>query len=182
MQASALLLRWGSYRWAHNLWVLIIYLLFLPVMFPSVVPRLATDLAVRVFPGVWKLLFLRLPSWDGALSLPLLSLFLSFIFFPTSFWRQWAAFLGAWCPLPAFRSCFVEFTRRLNALLMNLWGRKCSPRPTPPPSWLLPPDSYFIQVHTYISLWLNVSTDVYTNVQKVIKRWRIVMWTVLDIT
>src|SRR5574338_1725763 len=20
---------------------------------------------------------------------------------------------------------------------MNLWGRKCSPRPTPPPSWLL---------------------------------------------
>ena len=32
------------------------------------------------------------------------------------------AFLGAWCPLPAFRSCFVEFTRRLNALLMNLLG------------------------------------------------------------
>ena len=40
-------------------------------------------------------LFLRLPSWDGAPSLPLLSLFLSFIFFPTSFRRQWAAFLGA---------------------------------------------------------------------------------------
>ena len=47
-------------------------------------------------------------------------------------------FLGAWCPLPAFRSCFVEFTRRLNALFMNLWGRKCSPCPTPLPSWLLP--------------------------------------------
>ena len=28
----------------------------LPVMLPSVVPRLATDSAVRVFPGVWKLL------------------------------------------------------------------------------------------------------------------------------
>ena len=40
-------------------------------------------------------LFLRPPSWDGALSLPLLSLFLSFIFFPTSFQRPWAAFLGA---------------------------------------------------------------------------------------
>ena len=35
MQASALLLRWGSYRWAWNLWVLIIYLFFLPVMLPS---------------------------------------------------------------------------------------------------------------------------------------------------
>ena len=33
-------------------------------------------------------LFLRLPSQDGAPSLPLLSLFLSFIFFPTSFQRQ----------------------------------------------------------------------------------------------
>ena len=28
MQASALLLGWGSYRWAHNLLVLIIYLFF----------------------------------------------------------------------------------------------------------------------------------------------------------
>ena len=37
-------------------------------MLPSVLPRLATDSAVRVFPGVWKLLFLRLPSWDGAKS------------------------------------------------------------------------------------------------------------------
>ena len=55
-------------------------------MLPSVVPRLATDLAVRVFPGVWKLFsFLRLPSQDGALSLPLLSIFLSFIFCPISF-------------------------------------------------------------------------------------------------
>ena len=62
------------------------YLFFLPVMLPSVVPRLATDSAVRVFPGVWKLLsFLRLPSQDEAPSLPLLSLFLSIIFFLTSF-------------------------------------------------------------------------------------------------
>ena len=55
----------GSYHWARNLWVLIIYLFFLPVMLPSEVPRLAIDSPVRVFPGVWKLLsFLRLPSPD----------------------------------------------------------------------------------------------------------------------
>ena len=79
---SALLLCWGSYHWAHNLWVVIIYLFFLLVMLPSVVPRLTTDSAVRVFPGVWKLVsFLRLPSWDGALSLPLLSLFFVFYIF-----------------------------------------------------------------------------------------------------
>ena len=53
-------------------------------MLPSVVPRLATDLAVRVFPGVWKLLsFLKLPSRDGALSLPLcLSFYLLYFFLP----------------------------------------------------------------------------------------------------
>ena len=31
----------------------------------------------------------------------------------------------------------VESEEELKSLLMNLWGRKCSPRPTPPPSWLL---------------------------------------------
>ena len=74
-----------------------IYLFFLPVMLPSEIPSLATDPPVRVFAGVWKLLsFLRLPSQDVSPSLPLLSLFLSFIFFPTSFWRQWSAFLGTY--------------------------------------------------------------------------------------
>ena len=65
---SVLLLCWGSYRWAHNLWVLIIYLFFLLVMLPSVVPRLATDSSVSlVFPGVWKLLFFKtpFPGWSS---------------------------------------------------------------------------------------------------------------------
>ena len=99
-------------------------------MLPSVLPRLTTDSAVRLETS----LFLRLHSQDGAPSLPLSSLFLSFIFFPTSFQRQWAALLGAWCLLPAFRSCFVEFTQGLNVLLMNLWGIKWSLHPFPPPS------------------------------------------------
>ena len=52
-------------------------------MLPSEVPWLTTDSLVRVFPGVWKLLFfLRLPSQDGSPSLPLLSLFLSFFLPP----------------------------------------------------------------------------------------------------
>ena len=41
---------------------------------------------------------------------------------------------GCWCPLPAFRGCFVEFSQRSNVLSMNLWGRKWSPRPIPLPS------------------------------------------------
>ena len=34
-------------------------------MLPSVLPRLATDSAGRVFLGVWKPLFLRFPSQNG---------------------------------------------------------------------------------------------------------------------
>ena len=39
-------------------------------MLPSVLPRLTTDSAVRVFPGVWKPRFLRLPPGMGWDSLP----------------------------------------------------------------------------------------------------------------
>ena len=67
-------------------------------------------------------------SSSGRLSvLTLLSLFLSFIFCPTSFRSGWAAFLAAWCPLPAFRSCFVEIAQHSNVLLMNLWGKSGLP-------------------------------------------------------
>ena len=45
----------GSHCWACNLWILIIYLFSLPAMSCSVLPRLATDLAVKVPPGAWKL-------------------------------------------------------------------------------------------------------------------------------
>ena len=50
-------------------------------MLPSVFPRLGTDSAVRRFPGVWKPLFLRLPSQDRTPSLPFLSLFCLLYFF-----------------------------------------------------------------------------------------------------
>ena len=81
MRASALLLHWGSYHWARNLWVLIIYLFFLPVMLPSVIPKLATDSAVRVFPGIWKPLFCKTP-FLGQSSIPtsFVSLFIFYIF------------------------------------------------------------------------------------------------------
>ena len=82
-----LLFRWGCYCWACNLLVLIIYLFFLPVMLPSLLPRLATDSAGRVFPCVWKPLCLKFPSWDrlpfpGRSSLPtsFVSFFLCYIF------------------------------------------------------------------------------------------------------
>ena len=77
--------------------------IFLPVRLPSEIRKIPPDLPVWGFPGVWKLPLLRLPSRAGSPSLAPLSLFLSFIFCPTSFWRQWAAFLGAWWAQLAIR-------------------------------------------------------------------------------
>ena len=92
-----LLLHWGSYRRALNLRVLIVYLFyfFLPVMLPSVLPRLATDSAVSVSWCLETSLFLRLPSRDGTPSLPLLSLFFVFNIFSYLLSKSWVAFLGA---------------------------------------------------------------------------------------
>ena len=90
-------------------------------MLPSVVPMLATDSAMRVFPGVCKCLsFLRLPSWDGTSSLSLLSLFLSFIFFLSPFedngllfWVPdvlcWHSEAVLWNWTSAFKCSFDEF-------------------------------------------------------------------------
>ena len=49
-------------------------------MLPSEIPRLATDLLVRVFPGVWKLLFLKTPFWGRiSISTSFVSLFVFYI-------------------------------------------------------------------------------------------------------
>ena len=88
--------------------VLIAYLFFLPVMLPSVLPRLGTDSAVRRFPGVWKLLSLFFLILNFILFLKLYIIVLVLpnikmnppqvymsIFFPTSFRRLGLLF---WVP------------------------------------------------------------------------------------
>ena len=88
---------WGTFLLgvAFRLVICRFYLFFLPVGLPSEIRKLPPDRPERGFPGVWKFPLLRLPFRDGSPSLTLLFLFLSFIFCPTSFQRQWAAFLGA---------------------------------------------------------------------------------------
>ena len=79
MQASVLLLCWESYRSARNLLVLII---FLPCYVALCASKARHRLGSESVP--WCLetsLFLRLPSRDGAPSLPLLSLFFCLLYF-----------------------------------------------------------------------------------------------------
>ena len=90
-------------------------------MLPSEVTKLTTDLSVRVFPGVWKLLsILRLPSWDRSLSpTSFVYLFICYIF-SYLFSKTMGCFSGClmssasiqklFCGIySAFKCSFVEF-------------------------------------------------------------------------
>ena len=135
--ASVLLLYWQLCLGVYSVGF---FFFFLPVTLPSEIPKLPTDPPVRGFSTVSKLLLQN--SLPGQVSIPNSFAFLSFIFCPTSFQRECVVFLGAWCPPPVFRSCFVDVAQHLNDLLMNLWGRKWSPCPIPP-SWDRPSTAFF---------------------------------------
>ena len=117
--------------WAASLLAFVVGHIFCsplpPVMLPSEIPKLPTEIPGE-FPTVWKLLLLHDPlPRMGLLSLNRLSLFSYFVFCHTSFQRDWAAFLDAWCSSPAFRSCFVEVAQHSNDLLMNFLGKSGLP-------------------------------------------------------
>ena len=80
----------------------------------------------------------QLPPQDRSPSLTLLSLFLSFVFCPTSFWREWAAF---WVP-GVLRQCSEVVLWQFLSIQMIFWwicgGRKWSPLPIPLLSWDCP--------------------------------------------
>ena len=88
-------------------------------------PKARTGPPVRGFPGVWKLPLLRLPSWDGSLSLALLSLFLSFIFCPSSSRRQWmGCFSGRLMSSASDQKLFCEVCSAFNCSFDELVGEK----------------------------------------------------------
>ena len=105
--------------------------LFLPVMLPSETSKLPTDLLVR---GLETSPPSLLPPQYGSPSLTLCLSFYLLYFVLSPLEENGLPFGAAWCPLPVFRSCFVEVAQHSNDLFMNLWRRKWSPCPIPLPS------------------------------------------------
>ena len=107
-------------------------------MLPSVLPKLATDSAARMFPGVWKPLFLRVSSQDripfpGRSSLPtsFVSLFVFYIFFYL-FLKTMICFSGYLMSSASIQKLFCGIYSTFKCFfLMNLFGRKWSPCPIP---------------------------------------------------
>ena len=132
-------------------------------MLPSVFPRLATDSAGRVFPGVWKPLFLKFPSRDrlpfpGRSSLPtsFVSFFIFYIF-SYLFLKTMVCFSGClmssaslqklFCGVCSVLKCsFEEFVRE-KVVFPSYSSAILGP---PPPSLLfltqLPPTLAFLSV------------------------------------
>ena len=100
------------------------YSFSLPVRSPSKIQKLPPAPPVWGFPGVWKLPLLRLPSQDGSPSLALLSLFLSFIFCPTSFRRQWGCFSGRLMFSASDQKLFCEVCSAFNCSFDEFVGEK----------------------------------------------------------
>ena len=106
-----------------------LFLFFSPshLFLPYEIPKLSTNPPVSRLPTVWKLLLDVSFPRTGLVPDSFVSLFVFYIL-SISFQREWAAFLGVWCLLLVFRSCFVEVSQYSNDLLKNLvGGRKTLP-------------------------------------------------------
>ena len=87
----------------------------------------------------------KTPSLPGTELRPyLFCLFFCLLFFFLTPFEVLYFFSGCLMSSAGIQKLFCGIYSSLNALLMNLWGRKCSPCPTPPPSWLLPLGSQFL--------------------------------------
>ena len=112
------------------MWVLIIYLFFLLVMFPSEFPRLTTDSLVRVFPGVWKLLsFLRLPSQDGSFDCLFILYILSYLLLKTM-----GCLSGCLMSSACIQKLFCGICSVFKCSFDEFVGEKVVSRPIPLPS------------------------------------------------
>ena len=131
---------WAILRWEFQLGTYsVVFFSFLLVMLPSEIPS---------FPQIWQ--------WEG---FPLFGNFSSF----TNLSPGWVSFASLFvcyilsylfsnridclsgCPLPVFRSCFMEFLQHSHDLLMNFGGEKWSPSPIPPPCWDHPSTLFLTQ-------------------------------------
>ena len=130
---SALLLRWGV---TIGLVICGFYLFISP---PCCVALCASKALHRLGSESvsWFLetsLFLRLPSWEGAPSLSLLFLFLSFVFFSYLLLKTLGCFSGYLMSSAGIQKLFCGIYSTFKCSFDELVGTKWSPPPIPLPS------------------------------------------------
>ena len=96
-------------------------------MLRSEIPKLPTDLPVRVFPGVWKLLLYE-DTLLGQISIP--TSFVSlFIFYILSYLllKKMGCLSGCLMSVASIQNLFCGICSAFNVLSMNLWGESGLP-------------------------------------------------------
>ena len=124
----------GSCCEACNLWVLIVYSFFLPVVLPSEIPRLATDPLEGVSWYLETSLFFKTP-FQGWISVP--TSFISlFIFYILSYLllKTMGCLSGCLMSSASKQKLFCGICSAFKCSFGDFWGRKWSPCPIPPPS------------------------------------------------
>ena len=104
----------------------------LPVVVPSKIPKLPTDMPVGGFHTGWKLLLHASPT--GWVSMPKPSVSVA-VFYILSYllWKRLGCLSGCLLSSPSIQKLFCGSPQHSDDLLMNLWGRKRSPCPIPVP-------------------------------------------------
>ena len=86
------------------------------------------------------------------------SVFSFFCFCPNQVCGEFLAFWEVWGLLPAFSRYSVGAVPYVDVSLMYLWGRRWSPRLTPPPSWRSPASTLLISQVCGMNLWTPQNT------------------------
>ena len=108
-------------------------------MLPSEIPKLPTDPPVRGFPGVWKLLYLRLPPWVGSPFLTLLSLFFSFYILSYLLWKKMCCLSGCLVSSASVQKLFCGICSAFKWSFTEFVGEKVVSPPYSPTILGLPP-------------------------------------------
>ena len=141
-----LLLRWGSYRRAHNLRFLIVYF-FSPPFYVALCASKAWHRfgSEKVSWCLETSLFLRLPSRDGTPSLPLLSLCLLYFFLPP--FEELGCFSGCLMSSAGIQKLFCGIYSTFKCSFDAFVGEKVF-SPSYSSAILAPPSAYGFDHHT----------------------------------
>ena len=129
-------------------------------VFPSEVLKLLPVLIhERVSESVQRLFFIHNSLPRAQIPIPKSFVSFIFMFYSTSFWGDWFAFLEVYSVLPEFGRCSVRVVLYVDIFLMYLWGWggwRWFPCVTPSPPWKSPIPCFHWGILKFLVLYVTL--------------------------